>query len=234
MLAVYKKDIRAFFGSLFGFIVTGAFFIAAGVVFISQNLFKETSNLKPFFDTLSNLFIVLVPAITKNTVAQERKNGTDRLLITSPVSIKNIVNAKYLACMTILLICVSCSLLFLLLTAMFGELAIGEALVSLLGLLLLGSATVSIGILISAIAADENTAAIITFVVLGFLLVISLIVRSAPIGLSEPTVLLLSPYSFLEYYEAGILRFSSILYYFCLSFIALQFAGRSIERRRMR
>ena len=87
LLAIYKKDIRAYFSSIYGYVITMSFYAAAGIVFVSQNILHESSDLKPLFDTLAKFMILLVPLITKNAVAFERKNGTDRMLLTSPVSI---------------------------------------------------------------------------------------------------------------------------------------------------
>ena len=234
LLAIYKKDIRAYFSSIYGYVITMSFYAAAGIVFVSQNILHESSDLKPLFDTLAKFMILLVPLITKNAVAFERKNGTDRMLLTSPVSIFRIVLSKYLACMTILFICIACSAIFMAITAVCGKLAFGKAMVSFLGFMMLGSAMVSVGILISSMMSEEKTAGVVIFVVMSFLLIISMVTKSIPVGLSESVLFILSPYSFMEYYEAGILSFASILYYLCLSFIALRFAGRSIERRRRR
>ena len=90
LLAIYKKDIRAYFSSIYGYVITMSFYAAAGIVFVSQNILHESSDLKPLFDTLAKFMILLVPLITKNAVAFERKNGTDRI---APASTAKMITA---------------------------------------------------------------------------------------------------------------------------------------------
>src|ERR1044071_7018531 len=109
MRALYWKEIRSFLGSVIGYIFILIFLIASGVAhwYISWdgNLLEGAEvDLIPFFNFSPWIFLVLIPAITMRSIAEERRNGTIELLFTRPITDIKIVLAKYLAGVTLLVI----------------------------------------------------------------------------------------------------------------------------------
>ncbi len=112
------------------------------------------------------VFLIAVPILTMRVLAEERKQKTDQLLLTSPVSVSGIVMGKYLALVTIYAIPIAVLATYPLLMSKFGTVAFGSAYTALLGFFLLGSANIAIGVFFSAITESQVIAAVLTFVFL--------------------------------------------------------------------
>ena len=97
-------------------------------------------------------------------LAEERKQKTDQLLLTAPVSVEKIVFGKYLALVTIFAIPMLIMCLYPLLMSKFGTVSLGAAYTAILGFFLLGCANLAIGVFISSLTESQVIAAVLTFV----------------------------------------------------------------------
>lgn len=110
MFSLFKKELSTFFSSLTGYLVVAVFLTATGlflwVVPGELNiLYGGYATLEPLFGIAPWIYLFLVPAIAMRFIAEERKQGTLELLLIRPLSVWQIVIAKYLACFT--LVCIS-------------------------------------------------------------------------------------------------------------------------------
>jgi ABC-2 type transport system permease protein len=123
------------------------------------------SNLIPFFDISPFIFIILIPAITMRMIAEERRSGTIELLFTRPISDLNIILAKYLAGVTLVLFSLIPTLIYYIsmyyLGSPVGIIDDGATITSYIGLLLLGAVFVAIGIFSSALTNNQIVAFIV-------------------------------------------------------------------------
>ena len=101
------------------------------------------------------------------TLAEERKNGTEQLLLTTPISITKVIIAKFIAATLILIITEICTYMYFAILSFFGKPHISSALITQLGFLLLGMSYISFGILASSITENQIIAGIVT---IGFLI----------------------------------------------------------------
>src|SRR5690606_13407586 len=103
MLAVFIKEFSSFFSSLVAYIAIGIFLVMTGLflwVFPESAILENGyATLTGLFDVVPFLFMFLIPAITMRSLAEERKDGTFELLVTSPLSDTQIIGGKFLACM---------------------------------------------------------------------------------------------------------------------------------------
>ena len=132
MFALYKKELHGFFLSPVAYIVIAFFMMTFSLTFI-MDIANASSSLYEFsFPTIFyvNLmyFVFTIPLLTMRSFAEERKNGTEILLLSSPVSVTKIVLAKFFATATVLLIMIGCSLMYPLLTAMMGKVVLSHLL----------------------------------------------------------------------------------------------------------
>lgn len=140
--------------------------------FTDRNLFSayQLDAAYPRFEyTLSALtfvFLISVPILTMRTLAEERKQKTDQLLLTAPVSVGKIVMGKYLALVTIFAIPMAIICLYPLVMSKFGTVSFGTAYTGILGFFLLGCANLAIGVFISSLTESQVIAAVLTFVFL--------------------------------------------------------------------
>lgn len=176
MRALFWKEIRSFLGSAIGYIFIIIFLIASGVIHwvitSDANLLEGAEvDLIPFFNTSPWIFLVLVPAITMRSIAEERRNGTIELLFTRPITDLKIVLAKFFAGVVLLIITVLPTLIYyfsmrsLGLTPTNEDAATvideGATFTSYIGLILIGSAFIAIGIFASSVTSSQIVAFII-------------------------------------------------------------------------
>src|SRR5574344_104364 len=167
MFTLYLKEIKSFFSSIMGYIIIGVFLIVTGLflwVFPNYyNIFEaKTADLQGLFNLSCYLLLFLIPAITMRSFFEEKKTGTIELLFTKPISDWQIILGKFLACVTVLVIALHPTLIYVFsiwkLGDPVGNIDMGSTWGSYLGLLFLGIAFISIGIFASAITNSQIVA----------------------------------------------------------------------------
>jgi ABC-2 type transport system permease protein len=174
MRALYFKEIKSFLSSIIGYIFILIYLIASGlfhwIISMNTNLLEGSeADLIPFFNLSPVIFLILIPAITMRSIAEERRTGTIELLFSRPISDFQILMAKYLAGVTLLLIALLPTFVYYLSMHYLGNpvgiIDDGATFTSYLGLVLLGSTFVAIGIFASSITSSQ----IVAFIVAMFL-----------------------------------------------------------------
>ncbi|MCQ2292154.1 MAG: gliding motility-associated ABC transporter permease subunit GldF [Bacteroidales bacterium] len=170
MLSLYIKEIKSFLSSIIGYIFIGVFLIVSGLflwVFPNIDNIMEAglADLQGLFSLSQFLFLFLVPAITMRSFAEERRTGTMDLLLTKPLTDMQIIGAKFLSCLTLLVIALLPTLIYVvsvfLLGNPIGNIDMGSTWGSYLGLLFLGASFISIGIFSSSLTTNQIIAFII-------------------------------------------------------------------------
>lgn len=171
MKALYFKEIRSFLGSIIGYIFILIFLILSGafhwIISDSTNLLEgREADLIPFFNLSPWLFLILIPAITMRSIAEERRTGTIELLFTRPISDFKILLAKYLASVTLVIIALIPTLIYYATMYYLGNpvgiIDDGTTIASYFGLILIGASFVAIGIFASALTSSQIVAFIIS------------------------------------------------------------------------
>ena len=166
MFAIYRKDLKSQYTGMSGWIVSGFTLFILGLYFTVYCVYGGYS---AFSSVLSNslfIFLALVPLLTMRSVTEERRQKTDQLLLTSPVSIGSIVWGKYLALITVYALPLCVVALYPLIMAQFGNVALGQCYVCLLAYFLMGCAAIAIGLFLSSITENQIIAAVCSFVAL--------------------------------------------------------------------
>ena len=170
MIGVFRKEINGFFSSLIGYIAMVVFLLITGLfiwVFPGQLniLFNGFADLGPFFEFAPLVLMFLIPAITMRSFAEEKSVGTIELLVTRPVTDLGIVTGKYLAAVVLLLVALIPTLMYVYTISTLalpqGEIDTGSIIGSYIGLLLLGSAFLSIGLFASTLTNNQIVAFIL-------------------------------------------------------------------------
>lgn len=170
MLAIYKKELRSYFTSMIGYVFISLFLAIIGVFFVLYNLINRTPNFEYTISNVSFIFVLLIPLLTMRVMAEENKQKTDQLLLTSPVTAGDIVMGKFLAVFTILLMVIALISSYPLIMSFYGEVPFASSYASIIGFILLGGAYISLGIFLSSLTESQVVAAIITFIVFFFTL----------------------------------------------------------------
>lgn len=166
MTAIYKKEIRSYFTSIIGYLFLAFFLALLGLYHYLENMFAGYANFGYALYGMRMFFILLVPMVTMRLMSEEKRQRTDQLLFTSPVSIGKVVLAKYFAVLSIFGMVLLISCVYPLLMTRYGNVNLKQAYASILCFFLLGAAYMAIGLFISALTESQAFAAIITFVVI--------------------------------------------------------------------
>ena len=166
MLEIYKKEVRSYLTSMIGYLFIFFILVITGIYFSAYQLTAAYPRFEYTLSALTFVFLIGVPILTMRVLAEERKQKTDQLLLTAPVSVTSIVMGKYLALVTIYGIPVLIMCTYPLLMSNFGEVSMGAAYTGILGFFLLGCANLAIGVFLSALTESQVIAAVLTFVFL--------------------------------------------------------------------
>ena len=166
MTAIYKRELKSYLTSMVGYLFMFFVLLIAGIYFSAYQLSAAYPKFEYTLNAMTFVFLIAVPILTMRVLAEERKQKTDQLLLTSPVSVSGIVMGKYLALVTIYAIPIAVLATYPLIMSKFGTVAFGSAYTALLGFFLLGSANIAIGVFFSAITESQVIAAVLTFVFL--------------------------------------------------------------------
>ena len=163
MKAITKREFQSYFKSPIGYIVLALFMLITSFIFVSDLQYKYADVGTILLSVQSILFMIVIPMITMRSFSEERKNGSEVLLLTSPASVFEIVMGKYLASLFVLLIMTSTSLVFVLFTLAFGGTLDAKVVGAYIGFICIGAAYLSIGLFASSLTENQVISAIITF-----------------------------------------------------------------------
>ena len=167
MWAVYKKELRNYFLSPIGYVAIGVFLIVFSLIFYVTNISigaYDMGNL--YYNTALLGLLVIVPLLTMRMFSEERKTGTEQLLLTSPRSITGIIFGKFFAAVTLIVITLIFSLSYYIVLCFFKAPNLLPTLAMIFGFLLVASAAIAMGMFVSSITENQVIAAIITIVAL--------------------------------------------------------------------
>ena len=168
MTAVLKQELRNYFHSFTAY-VFGAFLLAiVGFGSMLYNLQAAVSNFEYVLSFGSIVFVVIVPILTMRVIAEERRQKTDQLLYSLPISTTQVVLGKYLALLVVYLIPLGIISLYPLIFAQFGDVYLPTGYGSLLAIFIMGAALIAIGIFISSLTENQGLAAGVCIAVILF------------------------------------------------------------------
>lgn len=166
MTAIYKRELRSYLTSMIGYLFIFFVLIITGIYFSAYQLSAAYPKFEYTLSALTFVFLIGVPILTMRVLAEERKQKTDQLLLTAPVSVGEIVIGKYLALVTVYAIPVIVMCFYPLIISEFGTVSYGSSYTAIFGFFLLGCANLAIGMFMSAITESQVIAAVLTFVLL--------------------------------------------------------------------
>lgn len=166
MAAIYKKELRAYFTSVTGYIVIAALLLFIGIYFTANNLNYGYPSFAYSIINVGLIITIAVPLLTMRSFAEERKSRTDQLLLTAPVSVTAIVVGKWLSMMTVLAVplLISCICPLIMMTTGAGTPLVDYS--TIFAFFCMCGVYVAIGELISSATENQIVAAVLTFVVL--------------------------------------------------------------------
>ncbi|MDQ5983341.1 MAG: hypothetical protein RUMPE_00350 [Eubacteriales bacterium SKADARSKE-1] len=232
MSAIIKREISAYFSSAVGYVIMAIFFTFGGFYFYETSLVSNSANLSYTFSNLFIITIFLVPILTMRLFSEEKKQKTDQALFTSPISLFSVTASKFLSAVLMFLICMSITFFYAIAISFFTVPNWGTILGNFLGLFLLGSALISIGLFLSSITENQIVAAISGFGVGIFILLFETIAKVIPIEFISNIFSSLSFMSHYNNFTMGVINLVDIVFFISVCLIFNFLTLRVFEKKR--
>lgn len=159
MTAVFKHELRSYFHSLTAYLFGALLLVFVGIGAMLYNLQAAVSNFEYVLSFCSLVFAVIVPILTMRVIAEERRQKTDQLLYSLPISTFQVIMGKYLALLVVFLIPLAIISIYPLIFAQYGEVYLPTSYGSIFAFFLLGAALIAIGVFISSLVENQGFAA---------------------------------------------------------------------------
>lgn len=169
MTGVYKKEMRSFLTTMTGYVFIAFLLAVIGVYYAYINLNLASPKFELVLNNVQFVFIVFVPLLTMRSLAEERGQRTDQLLLTLPLKVYEIVIGKFFALVTIFAVPTLIICAYPMILGTSGTVYYPSAYLSVLGFFLLGCADIAICIFLSSLTENSVIAAVMSFGVLLFL-----------------------------------------------------------------
>jgi ABC-2 type transport system permease protein len=252
ILILAAKEIRSLFVSPVAYVVLTGFLLLGGWFFFNllfrfnylltlytnfQNLQgRQSVNLNehviaPLLHNLTILLVIMIPIITMRTFAEEKRNGTYELLLTSPLRVTEIVLGKFLGCLFFVSVMILLTGIYPVILLVYGNPELGILASGYLGLFLLGTVFISIGLLTSSLTENQIVAAVTCFVTLLLLYVLSWPAETTGATLGG----ILKYLSVIEHFSEmvkGLIDTKNLVYLLSLIFLGLFLTHRTVEASR--
>lgn len=232
MIAVFKRELKSYLSSPVGYAYLFIFLLATGFFFWANNITRGSTDTIGYFAYTRYLLIVIIPLLAMKLFPEERKNKTDQILITAPVSIYKIVMGKFLAAYTMFVIGLIPTLINMIFLASVGYLEVGIAAGNYIGLLFIAAAFLAIAMLMSVLTESMITAFIMGAFSLALFAVADLVAQSLNITILSKIVGVVSVTSRYEEFNQGLFNVSTIIYFLSLAVIFIFLTIRVIDKRR--
>lgn len=225
MKAIYKKEMNLYFHSSIAYVFIAMFLLLAGLLYGLINLANQSSDIPGFIAQFSILSILLMPVLTMRMFCKEFQDGTHKLLFSTPTHTSDIVLGKFFAASSVLLLSLLLSLVFVVITSIYGAVYFAETTLAYLGLFFINILFLAIDMFISSFAKKQFSAIIFGFGVNLFLWFIDLLGTGSQfkwLNILE----FMSPYQRVKPFMMGQLSYASIAF-FVLGTCVFVFASTS-------
>ena len=249
VLAIAHKELRSYFASPIGYVITGLFALLFGYFFYNYlGFFVRASeqmtmgggtpnvNQHMIAGLLQNAAVIILfvmPMITMRTYSEEKRSGTIELLLTSPVSDLEIILGKFFGAMGLYAAMLAVTMLYIAMLFFLGNPEWKPIAAGYLGLLLMGGCFISVGLLVSSLTKNQIVAGMATFAVFLFLWVINWIGENAGATTRE-IVNYLSITQHLDDFTRGVIDTKHLVYYLSFITFGLFLTAKSVDSERWR
>lgn len=250
--ALIKKEIRCYFWSPLAYVLMGVFLFLMGSIFTKflilyqQYNFQQNLGAGPsvtldklanyFYQNMAFVLCFIAPFVTMRLYAEEKRQSTMELLLTAPVTSFGIVFSKYLSAMTLIISVVGLTVLYVLFLVSWGNPDMQVIFATYLGLILLLSAYISVGALISSFTSSQAIAAIFTFLTVLLLWLFQAFgqgMTATTAGIEwGPLLIYLSPLSHFTSFSSGLIQVKDIVYFVSFTVVALFLTHQVVESHR--
>ena len=213
MFAIFKRELRAYFTSPLGYVFLAIFYAFSGLFFYIFALSVGSTDISSVFLMMFMVLMIFVPLLTMRLLSEDKKQKTDQLTLTAPVSLLSIVMGKFLAAYAIFAIGVAVMPVYGFVMSTFATVSWLPIWGNTVGLLLLGGIFVSIGLFVSSLTENQMIAAIGGFFINLMILLMNTLTSALPSGFFRDVLSSISVYSRYSQITNGIFSLSRLIFF---------------------
>lgn len=232
MFSIFKREFRAYFTSPLGYVFLAIFYAFSGLFFYIFSLSIGSTDISGVFLMMFMVLMIFVPLLTMRLLSEDKKQKTDQLILTAPVSLLSVVMGKFLAAYAIFVIGVAVMPVYGFVMSTFTTISWLPIWGNTVGLLLIGGIFVSVGLFVSSLTENQMIAAIGSFFVNLMILLMNTLTSALPSGIFKDVLASVSVYSRYSEITNGIFSLSSLIFFISVIFIFLFLTVRVLEKRR--
>ena len=234
MKATFQRELYCYFNTSIAYIYLAVFYFFSGFYFAGYCLMQNSSELSEVFSSMFTICVFIIPLLTMRLMSEDRKNKTDQLFLTAPVSLLSIIMGKFLAAFVLLLIGTVSMLLYGVLFSFLGVNSWSLILGHIAGILLLGAALIAMGMFISSVTENQIIAAVGS-VAAGLLLIMAdSAAAMLQSGFLKKTLKVISFNTHYTRFIQGILYVPDIVFFLSIMAVFIMLTVRGFEQRRWR
>ena len=231
MLAVRRREMSNYFTSPIGYIFLAVFYFFSGMFFANVLAYNST-DITNVFSGLFTVLMFIIPLLTMRSMSEEKKQKTDQLMLTSPIKLGSLVVGTLLAAFLIYCIALAITVVYSVILAAFETPEWSVVVGNIFGALLLGAALIAIGVFISALTENQLIAAIGSFAVMMFIMMIDSFATLIPVEFISNILLKISFMTRYTDFVSGILDFANVLFFLSIAVIFNFLTVRVLEKKR--
>ncbi|MDO8497392.1 MAG: ABC transporter permease subunit [bacterium] len=232
MFTLYKKELNYYLNNPIGYIVVILFGVFANFLFLKDIFVVGSASMRPFFSLLPWLFLVFIPALSMRSISEEKRTNTIETLLSLPISETQIVLAKFLALMSLVILGLVMTIGLPVSLSLLTKIYYPEIIVGYLGMICIGGAIVSVSMLFSSLTKNQVVAFLSSILVVFIFYIIGTDFSASVLPkFIQDFVSYYSPLYQLENFMKGILDIRSIFYFISLIIVFLVLTVIDLEKR---
>lgn len=241
MIAVFKRELIGYFKNSTAYMLLGVYAFLSALFFCFFVMMNNTSYMGNYFGLwLFIVEIILVSILSMRFFTEEKKNRTDQLIFTTPVSLSGVVLGKFLGGMTMFTVCTMVNLIYVLIIDIFSTPDAGTIFTNFLGTLLLGSCMIAIALFISSltensiVAAGGTAGVFLLFMMVDFIASFLYALLPQWMYWLPDALRKMNIFLWFDNFAGGIITLESVVFYLSLTAVFVFLTVRVLERRRWR
>lgn len=230
VVTIASRQFRSFFNGPTAYIVLALVLFSLGFLFWETFFLYDRASLREMFNLLRAILVVATPALTMGLIAEEKRTGTIELLLTMPVTDRQVLLGKYLGVLAFFMVLIALTFPYAITVATLGPLDWGPVFSGYLGLFLQGAAMLAIGLMASSISDNQIVAFFVGLMLIAAFAMIGMLLPLLPVPIASIAEYVSFTYHF-DGLSRGVIDLRAILYYLSIALIAGLIALRSLESR---
>lgn len=232
MLAVFKREFQAYFTGPIGYVFCAIFIFLSNIIFYLDNLSYYSSDFTHIFNIMMLYLILLIPLMTMRLWSEEKRQRTDQLLLTAPVSTTGVVLGKFFSALAVFLCALALTLVYPIIVGLTGTLSTAKVIGNYVAIIFAASAYISISLFFSSLTKSQIISALLSVLALALFLLANLLFTSTSIPWIASIMSFFSMITRYYNFFRGIFSLSDIVYFLSITGLFLFLTSRVIEKQR--